>query len=118
METVNTWKQITLAPAEQHLLAEGAHSLRWPADEDGNPTTLIKLESLLQIRRTEDAAPNLWNTFNTIQERAINGFKTRERDANRRRVSARAVRGIDGNVNLNRALWTLAEKMAALKQAA
>lgn len=35
-----------------------------------------------------------------------------------RRHATRAVAGIDGNRDLNRALWTLAEEMAKLKAAA
>jgi hypothetical protein len=33
-------------------------------------------------------------------------------------VSSRAVGGVDQDVKLNKALWSLAEKMAELKQAA
>ena len=32
-----------------------------------------------------------------------------------RRVSTREIKGIDQDVRLNRALWTLAEKMAELR---
>jgi hypothetical protein len=32
-----------------------------------------------------------------------------------RRIRTREVKGIDANVRLNRSLWTLAEKFAALK---
>jgi hypothetical protein len=41
-------------------------------------------------------------------------------DANNRprRVTARAINGIDQDIKLNKALWTLAERMAAIKKAA
>ena len=68
---------------------------------------------------------NLWGVFNVVQENVIRGgqkgwverLDARGR-AQTRRASTRAVAGIDGNRDLNRALWTLAEEMAKLKGAA
>jgi hypothetical protein len=64
---------------------------------------------------------DLWKTFNRAQENVIagglSGLKRDENGRRVRRVSTREIKGINGNVNLNRALWTLAEKMAALKGA-
>jgi hypothetical protein len=115
MEVIDSWKNITLASAEQQLLAEGAHALRFPINEEtGLASTLVTPEMLLKTRRHEDASPSLWNTFNRIQENTLQGFKTSARG---RRITARAVRSIDGDVKLNRALWTLATRMAELKQA-
>lgn len=60
----------------------------------------------------------MWRTLNRIQENTIRGGQSyRTVDANnaRRRGTTREVKGIDGNVNLNRALWTLAEEMQKLK---
>lgn len=115
MDTIEAWKQIELHPAEQHLLAESAHSLRFPIDETtGKAHTEVTPDILIRPRRTDDNRPDLWHTFNRIQENATKGVKTW---ANHRRVSSRAVKGIDGDVRLNRALWSLAEKMAELKRA-
>jgi hypothetical protein len=60
--------------------------------------------------------PDLWHTFNRIQENSLKGVRTR--DDRWHRVTSRAVKGIDGDVKLNRALWSLAEKFAELKRAA
>jgi hypothetical protein len=40
--------------------------------------------------------------------------RTVDANGRRKRTTTRAVNGIDGNVKLNRALWTLTEKMAEL----
>jgi hypothetical protein len=102
------------------VFAEAAHVLRF-ADAEGHVDTPIKADQLLIPRRQEDTAPNLWNVFNVVQENAIRGGLTAMgRDTNNRprRTTTRGVNGIDQNVKLNRALFTLATKMAELKQAA
>ena len=112
------WPAITLDSAERQIFAEQAHTLRF-ADADGNVATPIKAEQLLIPRRVEDTAPNLWNVFNVVQENAVRGGLTAMgRDANNRprRSTSREVTGIDQDVKLNRALFTLAAKMAELKR--
>ena len=58
------------------------------------------------------------NSNNVVQENiikgGIHGYRT---DDHGRicRAKSRGVKAIDQNVKLNRALWTLAEKMAELK---
>ena len=87
-------------------------------DGEGRTTTPITAEQLLAPRRAEDAGDDLWRTFNRVQENAIRGGLTawgRDAQNRPRRVSSREVTGIDGDVRLNRALWTLTERMAELK---
>lgn len=117
------WGQIQLDRAEQMAFAESAHQLRFTnEDENGNLIPVaehaIKPAALLVPRRQDDTASDLWTTFNVVQENAIKGgLHGMNRDANNRlrRVTTRAVKGIDQDVKLNRALWTLADKMAQLK---
>ena len=111
--TIDRWKAIDLAPTEQKLLAESAHSLRFPAEEKQAPEHAVTSEMLLAPRRRDDNGSDLWSTFNRVQENSLKGVRTY---VNRRRVTSRAVNAIDGDVKLNRALWTLAEKMAELKE--
>jgi uncharacterized protein DUF932 len=114
-DVISTWKQITLSTPEQRLLAESAHSLRF--DEN----SAIRPEQLLNPRRRDDAGSDLWSTFNRIQEHTIKGGDRaydRNADSGRgRRVRSREVKNISGNVSVNKALWSLAEKMAELKAA-
>jgi hypothetical protein len=116
--TVRNWTQLQLTDGEQHAFAESAHTLRF-ADAEGKITTPITPTQLLMPRRREDVGSDLWHTLNRVQENVIAGALSavqRDADGRRvRRVSTRRINGIDQDVRLNRALWSLAEKMAALK---
>lgn len=120
MDTIREWRALPLSVPEQNLLAESAHSLRF---EEGIPAP--QAVSLLQPHRREDTGDNLWSVFNRIQENTVRGGVVprdgngyRLRGTNGRRIGrTRAVTGINENVKLNRALWSLAEKMAELKKA-
>jgi hypothetical protein len=111
------WQAIRLNRDEAGAMAEAAHVLRF-ADADGEITTPIKADQLLAPRRSGDTNGDLWTTFNVVQENVIRGGLRgiqRNPDGTRRRVSTRAVNGIDQDVKLNKALWILAERMAELK---
>lgn len=113
------WSGVHLNRDEQMVLAEAAHVLRF-GDADGNVATPIQPAQLLAPRRRDDTGADLWSNFNVIQENVIRGGLTgrvadRETRRGYRRVSTRAVNGIDQDVKLNRALFILADKMAQLK---
>lgn len=111
------WAGIQLGREEREIFAEAAHAMRF-ADAEGVVTTPIQPEQMLRVRRTADRSNDLWTTFNVVQENVIRGGITAMgTDANNRprRVTTRAVRGIDQDVRLNRGLWTLATRMAELK---
>lgn len=98
-----------------------AHILRFPPTEDGEVTTNVLPTQLLGVRRTGDAANDLWTTFNRVQENTIRGGLTSvgmDAAARIRRRTTREIKGIDQHTALNRALWTLAEAMAGHKRAA
>jgi hypothetical protein len=106
-------KETRLAANEQRLLGEASLVARYGAEE--SPVTP---EQIIQPRRHEDVGASLWQTFNVIQENVIRGgLQGRKRNAEGRirRGQTRAINGIDQNVTLNRALWTLAEGMHRLK---
>jgi len=107
------WSQIKLDREESLLLAQAARDIRFGEDAPIEPI------ALLTARRREDAdRTNLWTNFNVIQENVIRGgLHGVKVDANNRRrnVTSRAINGIDQDTKLNRALWTLASKMAELK---
>jgi hypothetical protein len=116
LETSRIWGQLQLSIGEQSAFAEAARELRF-ADAEGKISTPITAQQLLRPRRSEDNGSDLWKTMNRVQENVIKGgLHGREVSNGRlRNVSTRAVKGIDQDVKLNRALWTLAEKMAELK---
>ena len=113
LEKPKAWSQIILNPRQRNAFAEAAHVVRF-GDEDGNVDTPITPAQLLAPRRIADDKPDLWSTFNVIQENTIRGglHGTRMNTGRPRRMSTRPINGIDQDVKLNRALWVLAEKMA------
>lgn len=101
-------QSLQLSDGEQRAFANAALAIRFP---DRAPT--IRPEQVVEARRWADEDASLWATFNRAQENLVQGGQ-RTVDT-RRRTRTRAVRGIDGNVALNRGLWLLAEEMQRLK---
>ncbi|EOI6389143.1 DUF932 domain-containing protein [Yersinia enterocolitica] len=92
------------APAQQ-ALANAA--LRYRFGEEHRPVTPSQL---LTPRRNEDDNDDLWTVYQRVQENLIKGGLS-GRTAQGRRAQTRAVKGIDSDVKLNRALWVMAENM-------
>lgn len=118
LERAEEWQGVTLTHDEQQIMAEAAHVLRF-GDAEGETHTAIKPEQLLRPRRTADVGNDLWLTHNRLQENVIRGgLHGVARDpvtGQRRNQTTREIRNIDGDIRLNRALWLLSERMAALK---
>lgn len=129
LDHIESFRATTLTRDEAVAFATAAHQLRFPnaalaRDDDAFAPAPIEPVRLLSARRQEDMAErsNLWGVLNVVQENVIRGGQKGwvERANARgqmqtRRASTRAVAGIDGNRDLNRALWTLAEEMVKLK---
>ena len=101
------------------MFSNAAHVARF-GDAEGNVQTAIEAPQLLVPRRVEDRRDDLWTVFNRVQDNSVKGCLTGfARDANNRmrRRTTREVKGIDDNVRLNKALWTLGAQMAELKKA-
>ncbi|MBB6305027.1 DUF932 domain-containing protein [Rhizobium leucaenae] len=108
-------KDTRLSRDEQQVLAEASLVARYGEEESP-----IRPDQIIAPRRREDVGESLWQTFNVIQENLIRGGLSGRRqtaDGRIRRSQTRAINGIDQNVGLNRALWTLAEGMRRLKTA-
>ncbi|MBB3147104.1 hypothetical protein FHS21_003520 [Phyllobacterium trifolii] len=113
IDASETMKEITLSADERRVLAEASHVARYGEEESP-----IRPEQIIEPRRREDAAQSLWMSYNVIQENMIRGGlngQRRNAEGRIRRSQTRAINGIDQNVTLNRALWTLAEGMQRLK---
>jgi Domain of unknown function (DUF932) len=115
--SIDKLQSITLSPLEQRAFSQAALALRYEPNEEGVIDAPISSDQLNHIRRNADAKDDLWTTFNRVQENVIKGG-LQGRASTGRRISTKAITNIDNNVNLNRALWMLAESMANLKQAA
>lgn len=104
-------RAVTLSPGEAQVFAQAALSLKYESLETPAPITP---EQLLAPRRHEDDRPDLWSTYNRVQENLTQGG-LQGRSATGRRHNTRPIHGIAQNVHINRALWMLAEGMKQLK---
>ena len=108
-ELVHRFSERLLTPGESLALA--GHALRLRYDTQG--TAPVDPETVLRSRRPEDDRNDLWTTLNRLQENLIRGGGSdHHRDKRGKIRSVRALRGIDSRVNLNKALWGLAERVA------
>jgi hypothetical protein len=110
MNKVQLFQDRILTDAERLALATGAATYRW---EDPNKAP-VSPSMLLNPRRFGDGARDLWTTLNTVQENVMRGG---QRDYSRRRPDgngmpkSRAIKGIDEDLKLNKALWRMAETL-------
>lgn len=93
-------KSQILRPYEQMALAQAALTYRYD----------ITASQLLAPQLIEDRSDDLWTTFNCVPENVIKGGLRGKNNANRR-TTTRAVSGIDQDLQLNCALWVLAEAL-------
>lgn len=99
-------KSISLGRSAALILADESLKLKYDDDAPIEPA------QLLTPRRSEDRSPDLWTTFNVIQENLIKGGQRFVHKG--KRGTTRPVNGINENRKLNQALWSLSEKMAQL----
>lgn len=108
-DSVQSFSRKMLNAPEATAYANAALALRY--DEGEAP---ISAEQLLTPVREADREPNLWNVFNTVQEKLTSGGE-KYRTSSGRRVRTKGVKGIAENARLNKALWTLAEELRRLR---
>ncbi len=104
-EKRDAMESLTLPVPARQAMANAA--LRYRFGEEHQP---VSVSQLLTPRRYEDYSDDLWTVYQRIQENLIKGGLA-GRNAKGRRSHTRAVKGIDGDVKLNRALWVMAENM-------
>ena len=108
-ECVGQFQARILEPHEALALAEHALVLRYGSLAHAP----ISADTLLTPRRPEDMGNDLWTALNKAQEQLIRGaLSDGRRDRHGRLRTVRALHGIDSKVQLNQALWTLAERLA------
>ncbi|EBR8156137.1 DUF945 domain-containing protein [Salmonella enterica subsp. enterica serovar Newport] len=104
-EKRDAMQSLLLPPPARQALANAALTYRF--GEEHQPVTT---DQILTPRRREDYGQDLWTVWNTLQENLLKGGLP-GRTAQGKRTHTRAVKGIDGDVRLNRALWVMAEQM-------
>jgi hypothetical protein len=114
-DRVGDFKSLELTPREREILSLASHQLVYGDDANQAP---VQPEQLLTERRYDDKGNDLWSTYNVIQENIVKGgLKGRKQGGNGRMINTktRPVKSLDRNINLNKGLWTLTEKMAEIK---
>lgn len=117
IESGSRMQETQLTNDQARAFANAALELKYYDEEKAEVVAPIAPQALLAPRRHEDVKRDLWTTFNVVQENLVRGgLRGAKLDENgrRRRMTTRAVQGIDGNVKLNRALWSLTEQMQKL----
>jgi hypothetical protein len=116
IESAEKMSALTLNNQEKEIFVEAAHSIRFensPISEAIEPTKLLTPRRFAETNKND-----LFTVFNIVQENLIKGgVRGYVRDANgyHKRIRTRAINSIDQNTILNRALWSLAEKMMQVK---
>lgn len=115
---MDEYRSTILKPEEQIIFAHAAHQARWGAAKEEAQEVEVhqtfKPLDLLKPRRVQDDKPDLWTTFNRIQENMIKGGML-GRSESGRNIRSRPVNSVTEDVKLNRALWILTEQMNQLK---
>lgn len=105
VESMNKMKQIQLGQEQMMEFAKKAIATRFTEDEIER--VQINLEELLTPVRKEDEGDGLWEIFNRIQEKIIDGdFNYISGNKIRK---ARKIKNFQQNIKINSKLWELAE---------
>ncbi len=117
MNRIQEFSQIEMNDSERMVYGESAMDVLYNKDKWNEWNREQSVVNLIKPKRIEDAPSNLWTTFNTVQEKFLKGNRYMQKKNERyyRPTKSREVKSIDKNVKLNKALWTLTEKMAELK---
>jgi hypothetical protein len=110
---ITAYEGIKLTEPERLAFAESAMPILFGQDQPFDPANLLKVH-----RWSDRNRPDLWATYNIVQENAMKGgikYFKQDEEGKVRKTSTRAIKAIDRNVDINRALFMLAEKMAQLK---
>lgn len=113
--SIKKFKDIELTLNDQHIYALAAHSYLYPDADKENPAPIYP-EQLLRPRRSYDRGDNLWLVYNRVQENIMKGGVL-GKNSKGGRMRTRAIKSIDKDVKLNKALWVLADAMAKQKVA-
>lgn len=102
---INTFRNTELSEDKITEFAVKAAMLRWK-----NQDVRINVDALVASQRNQDNGPNLWNVFNRIQEKLVNGGINYYNGKKTRKV--RALKNFTADLQFNGELWKLAEEYA------
>lgn len=109
-DTIERWRGVRLNDGAMSVFASRVATSMLPAG-----ATVFNAPTLLSARRSDDALPDLWTTFNRLQENALSGglhYRLPTDPENKVRHTRR-IRGSESLFKTNVALWDLANETEA-----
>jgi hypothetical protein len=105
IDKINSWNGIEMSAKDRFAFATEALALRLGSDRKPEE---YEVRGILDAKRAADQHNNLWCTYNVVQENLIRGgFQLNERQA-------RPITNPWQDLELNKSLWSLAEKFEAV----
>jgi hypothetical protein len=126
MGRMDQFKALELSQEDRAVYAIHALNLKYGPEELGRRD--FQVPALLEARRTADNKPDLWATYNTVQEKLVEtGGRLERRTLSRERYDWRTrtyrqvtkmannkpANGPTENVRVNQGLWDITEKIDA-----
>jgi len=106
LRQVDGMKEQTLEREQQIEFARKAAMLRFTNTTEEAIEKIVDMEDILSVERNQDEGDKLWEVFNRIQEKLLNGKFTYDLGTKDRK--ARAVKGFRQQMKLNQGLWEIA----------
>jgi hypothetical protein len=103
IEAMNNLAQVELGQEQALDFAKKALETRFKGE-----SVEVDLEDLLRPTRKEDDSPTLWNIFNTVQEKLINGGFTYSVVEGTKTRKARKIKNFQQDMKINSELFELA----------
>ena len=101
VEKINVFKTTELSNEQVVEFATKASQLRFNNEKS---ETVVDINGLLIVERTEDEGNDLWSVFNRVQEKLINGNFS----YGRKNRKARSIKNFTQDLNINKDLWEMA----------
>lgn len=115
---MNAMKDTTLMKEQQRELAMQGLLIRGQVSkkEEGKfrgKVDLLTLDEILTPERNEDKGNDLWNTFNVVQEKMVNGGFHTQLGLNTKVRKVRAIKSFEQDLTLNKQLFSAATELIA-----
>ncbi|WP_373002020.1 DUF932 domain-containing protein [Sulfurimonas sp.] len=109
MSKINRLESITLSETEKISFARSSLPLRF------DKHLQVDYKDVLIPHRDEDTKDDLYTTLNVIQENLLRGNISGVNNITGRRFTSKEIKSISKDVEVNKGLWELAERIASIK---
>lgn len=110
MDKIQKLESITLNENEKQSFAKSSIPLRFENHLE------VDFNDLLILHREEDTKDDLYTTLNVIQENLIRGNISGINKDTGRRFTSKQISSISKDVEVNKGIWDIAERIASIKE--